>query len=88
MYICSGVGVVTSGVAIVATLSGSWTPLIGNTGAITILGGTIQWGAWSWSVVGVAVASLVGAGGLYIYGERIRRDADARIRLGTVTSIT
>jgi len=86
LNICCGLGVFTSLIAIVGTLSGSWTPLIGNSGAVVVFGSSVQWGAWSWAVLSVALASLLAGAGLYLYGERIRRDSDARMRVGSLTT--
>lgn len=70
-WVCSIIGGVASLVGIIATLSGSWTPLISNsTGSITIAGATIAYGTWFWWVAGIAVASLAVAVLLYLVGRR------------------
>lgn len=83
-----GVGAVSSAAAIVAILSGSWTPLISNAASLHVLGATIQWGTWSWSVLLVSLASLVAGAAMYLLGERVHRRADARMRIGALTSQT
>ena len=56
----------------VATLSGSWTPLISNdAGSASILGAEIAYGAWFWWVGGIALASMVVGALLYLLGRRI-----------------
>ena len=48
----------------IATLSGSWTPLISNSaGSVTILGATISYGTWFWWIGGITLASLAVAAG-------------------------
>ena len=55
----------------VATLSGSWTPLISNdAGSASILGAEIAYGAWFWWVGGIALASMVVGALLYLLGRR------------------
>jgi glutamate:GABA antiporter len=81
-----GIGAVSCVAAIVSILSGSWTPLISNSASFGVLGATVQWGTWSWSVLVVSLASLVAGAVLYLLGERVHRRADARMRIGGLTS--
>ena len=54
----------------IATLSGSWTPLISNdSGEITIGGATIAYGAWFYLVAGIAVLSMLVSVGIYWLGN-------------------
>lgn len=58
-------------VGIVATLSGSWTPLISNdAGHLKIFGAVIQYGTWFWWVGGITLVSLAIASLLYVIGGR------------------
>jgi amino acid transporter len=82
----SVVGILSSMVAVVATVSGSWTPLITNRASFHVLGATVQWGDWSWAILVMALVSLLAGGGLYLFGQRIRRRADARLRVGPASS--
>ena len=69
-YTCAVIGGLSALVAVIATLSGSWTPLISNdSGAITIGGATIAYGAWFYLVAGIAVVSLLVAVGIYWLGN-------------------
>jgi glutamate:GABA antiporter len=55
---------------VIATLSGSWTPLISNSaGSITVLGATITYGTWFWWIGGITLASLAVAALLYLVGR-------------------
>ena len=64
---------------IVATLSGSWTPLISNDqGSVTIAGAHIAYGSWFYLVAGIAVLSLLVAVVLYLVGRRTAHAAKAR----------
>jgi hypothetical protein len=57
-------------VAVIATLSGSWTPLISNdSGSVSIAGAEIAYGAWFYLVAGIAVLSLLVAVGIYFLGR-------------------
>ena len=57
-------------VAVIATLSGSWTPLISNdSGTVSIGGAAIAYGAWFYLVAGIAVVSLLVAVGIYWLGN-------------------
>jgi amino acid transporter len=71
-WVCSIIGGVASVVGIVATLSGSWNPLLipNNSGSFSILGATIAYGTWFWWVAGIAVVSLLVAIVLYAIGKR------------------
>jgi amino acid transporter len=47
-----------------------WTPLISNdSGSLSIGGATIAYGAWFYLVAGIAVLSLLVAGGIYFLGN-------------------
>jgi AMP-binding enzyme len=47
LYTCAVIGGLSALVAVVATLSGSWTPVISNdSGAVSIGGATMAYGAW------------------------------------------
>jgi len=68
-WACSIVGGLASLVGVIATLSGSWTPLISNSaGSVTIFGATISYGTWFWWIGGITVASLAVAALLYLVG--------------------
>src|SRR6266511_1312754 len=70
-WVCSVIGALASLIGIVATLSGSWTPLISNdSGTVSVLGAKISYGAWFWWVAGIAVASMVVGALLYLLGRR------------------
>jgi amino acid transporter len=70
-YLCSLLGGIAAFIGIVATLSGSWTPLIPNDGgSLTILGATIAYGAWFYWIAGIALMSLAAAVVLYVVGQR------------------
>jgi amino acid transporter len=80
-WACSIIGGLASVVGIIATLSGSWTPLIGNNaGKLNIFGAVINYGAWFWWVGGIALASLAVGSLLYVIG---RRSASAEASGGT-----
>jgi glutamate:GABA antiporter len=69
-WACSIIGGIGSLIGVIATLSGSWTPLISNSaGTITILGATISYGTWFWWIAGITVASLAVATLLYLVGR-------------------
>jgi amino acid transporter len=69
-WICSIIGGLASLVGVIATLSGSWTPLISNSaGSLTIFGATISYGTWFWWIGGITVASLAVAALLYLVGR-------------------
>jgi amino acid transporter len=71
-WVCSIIGGLASVVGIVATLSGSWNPLLisNNAGSVSIFGATIAYGTWFWWVAGIAVVSLLVAIVLYMVGRR------------------
>jgi amino acid transporter len=70
-WACSIIGGLASVVGIIATLSGSWTPLIGNNaGKLAIFGAVINYGAWFWWVGGITLASLAVGSLLYVVGRR------------------
>jgi amino acid transporter len=71
-WVCSIIGGLASVVGIVATLSGSWNPVLisNNAGSVSVFGATIAYGTWFWWVAGIAVASLVMAVLLYLVGKR------------------
>src|SRR5262249_9166113 len=69
-WICSIAGGLAALVGIIATLSGSWTPLISNSaGSVAIFGATISYGTWFWWIGGITVASLAVAALLYLVGR-------------------
>jgi glutamate:GABA antiporter len=71
-WACSIIGGLASVVGIVATLSGSWNPLLipNDTGSFSVFGATIAYGTWFWWVAGIAVVSLLLAIVLYLVGRR------------------
>ncbi len=78
-YVCALLGGLATLVGIVATLSGSWTPLIPNDqGEITIAGAHIAYGSWFYLVAGIAVLSLLVATALYALGRRTAHAAKTR----------
>jgi amino acid transporter len=69
-WVCSIIGGLASLIGVIATLSGSWTPLISNNaGTVTIFGATISYGVWFWWIAGITVASLAVAATLYLVGR-------------------
>ena len=69
-YACAVVGGVSALVAVIATLSGSWTPLISNdSGEITVAGATIAYGAWFYLVAGIAALSMIVSVVIYWLGN-------------------
>jgi hypothetical protein len=59
---------------VIATLSGSWTPLISNdSGTASIGGATAAYGVWFYLVAGIAALSLLVAVGIYFSAMRPRR---------------
>jgi glutamate:GABA antiporter len=69
-WACSIIGGLGSLVGVIATLSGSWTPLISNNaGAVTIFGAAISYGTWFWWIGGITIASLTVAALLYLVGR-------------------
>jgi lipid-A-disaccharide synthase-like uncharacterized protein len=88
-WVCSIIGGLASLVGIVATLSGSWNPLLisNNAGSVTVFGATISYGTWFWWVAGIAVVSLVIAVVLYLVGGRASGDPEpAMVGVGGGTS--
>jgi len=78
-YVCALLGGLATLVGIVATLSGSWTPLIPNDqGEITIAGAHVAYGSWFYLVAGIAVLSLLVATALYALGRRTAHAAKTR----------
>jgi amino acid transporter len=68
-YTCAVIGGLSGVVAVIATLSGSWTPLISNdSGTISIGGAAIAYGTWFYLVASIAVLSLLVAVGVYWLG--------------------
>ena len=62
--------VLQAAVAVIATLSGSWTPLISNdSGTVSIGGATVAYGVWFCLVAGIAASSLLVAVGIYLLGN-------------------
>jgi amino acid transporter len=81
-WACSIIGGLASFVGIIATLSGSWTPLISNSaGSFSIFGAVVSYGTWFWWVAGITVASLAVAVLLYLVGHR-GGDRPAPVRAG------
>ena len=77
-HTCAGVGGVSALVAIIGTLSGSWTPVSSNdSGEISIAGATIAYGAWFYLVAGIAVLSVVVSVGIYWLGRVTSAKAEA-----------
>jgi amino acid transporter len=73
-WACSLIGGLASVVGIVATLSGSWTPLISNNaGHLRIGSAVIAYGTWFWWVGGITLVSLAIAALLYVLGRRPSR---------------
>jgi len=78
-YVSALLGGLATFVGIIATLSGSWTPLIpNNQGEITIAGAHIAYGSWFYLVAGIAVLSLLVATILYAVGRRTAHVAKTR----------
>lgn len=70
-YVCALLGGLATLVGIIATLSGSWTPLIPNDSGKLVIGGAhIAYGTWFYLVAGIAVLSLLVAVVLYAVGRR------------------
>jgi len=70
-WACSIIGGIASLIGIIATLSGSWTPLISNSsGQVKIFGAVIAYGTWFWWIGGIALASLAIGSLLYVLGHR------------------
>jgi amino acid transporter len=74
-WACSIIGGLAALVGIIATLSGSWTPLISNSaGSFSIFGAVVSYGTWFWWVAGITVVSLAVAVVLYLVGRRSSAD--------------
>src|SRR5262252_2034789 len=71
-WVCSVIGGLGSIVGIVATLSGSWNPLLitNNAGSIHLGGAVINYGTWFWWVGGIALASIALGVLVYLVGRR------------------
>jgi amino acid transporter len=70
-WLCSIVGALAALIGIIATLSGSWTPLISNdAGKTSVFGAEIAYGAWFWWVGGIALTSMIVGALLYLLGRR------------------
>jgi glutamate:GABA antiporter len=76
-WVCSIIGGLGSLIGIVATLSGSWNPVLisNDAGSVGVFGATIAYGTWFWWVGGIAVVSLVAAVVLYLVGQRTAASA-------------
>jgi amino acid transporter len=75
-WVCSVIGALAALIGIVATLSGSWTPLISNdAGTVSALGAQISYGDWFYWVGGIALASMVVGALLYLLGRRTAASA-------------
>ena len=83
-WACSIIGGLASFVGIIATLSGSRTPLISNSApSSSVFGAVVSYGTWFWWVGGITVASLAVAVLLYLVGHRSGdRPAPVRGRRG------
>lgn len=69
-YTCAVIGGLSALVAVIATLSGSWTPLVANdSGSVSIGGAHIAYGVWFYLVAGIAALSLLVAVGIYFLGR-------------------
>lgn len=69
-YVCALIGALSTLVGVIATLSGSWTPLISNdAGTLSVAGAHISYGAWFYLVAGIAVLSLLVSVGIYWLGR-------------------
>jgi hypothetical protein len=69
-YTCAVIGGLSGLVAVIATLSGSWTPLISNdSGTVSIGGATAAYGVWFYLVAGIAALSLLVAVGINLLGN-------------------
>jgi len=78
-YVSALLGGLATLVGVIATLSGSWTPLISNNqGSVSIAGAQIAFGWWFYLVAGIAVVSLLVAVVLYLVGRRTARATKAR----------
>lgn len=73
-WACSIIGGLGSIVGIIATLSGSWNPVLisNNAGSLTVFGAVISYGTWFWWVGGITLASLAVAVVVYLLGRGAR----------------
>jgi glutamate:GABA antiporter len=71
-WVSSVIGGLGSVVGIVATLSGSWNPILisNNAGSVSVFGATIAYGAWFWWVGGIALVSIALSVVVYLLGQR------------------
>ncbi len=71
-WACSIIGGLGSIIGIIATLSGSWNPVLisNNAGSINVFGAVIAYGTWFWWVGGITLASLAVAVVVYLLGRR------------------
>lgn len=76
-WVCSIIGGLGSVVGIVATLSGSWNPVLisNDAGSVNLFGATIAYGTWFWWVGGITVLSMLVAVVLYLVGRRTASQA-------------
>lgn len=75
-YACAVIGGLSTLVAMIATLSGSWTPLISNdSGTLAMGGAEIAYGTWFHLVGGMAALSLLVAVVVYWLGKLPRARA-------------
>jgi amino acid transporter len=78
-YVSALFGGLSTFIGIIATLSGSWTPLIPNDqGELNIGGAHIAYGIWFYLVAGIAVLSLLVGAALYLLGRRTAAAARPR----------
>jgi glutamate:GABA antiporter len=78
-YACAVIGGLSGLFAVIATLSGSWTPLIANdSGSVSIGGAHIAYGIWFYLVAGIAALSLLVAVGIYFLGRATSARAASR----------
>src|SRR5262249_25851848 len=81
-WACSIIGGLASFVGIIATLSGSWAPLISNSaGSFSVFGAGVSSRTWVLWGGGITVASLAVAVLLYLVGHR-GGDRPAPVRAG------
>src|SRR5262249_21805649 len=82
-WACSIIGGLASFVGIIATLSGSWAPLVSKSaGAFSIFGAVGSYGTWVLGVAGLTVSSPVGAWLADPGGPRGGGDRPARVPAG------
>ncbi len=79
-YVCAVIGGLSTLVGVIATLSGSWTPLISNdSGTLSLAGAHIAYGSWFYLVAGIAVLSLLVSVGIYWLGKATSASAARRL---------